>query len=237
VSLFSDLRRNFGDTDHNFVRFDTQDSAVRNATDVNVFSYPLVVYKEDISSVNTFILSNKDAYYADFRSRLNGTQDLADKSSANSFGGMGVLSVHQVKNPTGIFREFLVGDDWIDASASTSYSGVTSSRVLELSSTTGEVVWKCLEYHPSLTIRRAWFSHSRFEVPSGVEFYIGSADNPNGTSVSWSKVNSYFEPVTVDDKAAYLKAVFSGVDELDFRSFGRNGSLVISFEYEETKDL
>ena len=243
MTLFGDLRRNFGDTSHNFARFDAKESLVRTANPVNIFSYPTIIRLEDITGVTTFILSNKDNPPADSRSYLSSSATpslaikLADKTLANEFDGMGSLSVFQITNPSGVFREFLGSDEWIDAGASTNYSGVSASRVLELSSTTGEVVWKCLEYNPVDSVLRVWVSYTNLSLPSEASIWIGSADNPNGSSVSWTEVESLFEPIPIGDKAVYLKLVFSGVSELDFRPFGRNGGLIVQFEYSESKDL
>ena len=243
MSLFGDLRRNLSDTSHNFARFDAKESLVRTANPVNIFSYPTIIRLEDISAVTTFILSNKDNPPADSRSYLSSSATpslavkLADKTLANEFDGMGSLSVFQITNPSGAFREFLVSDEWIDATASTNYSGVSADRVLELTTTSGEVVWKCLEYNPIMDVVRAWVSYTNIALPAGVSLWLGSADNPNGSGVSWVEVQSLFRPIPIGDRAVYLKLVFSGTSSLDFRPFGRNGGLLVQFEYSESKDL
>lgn len=235
MALFQDIRQNTGATDHNFVKFDTQNSLVRNAIGVGTFQYPLVITTENISAVTTFILSNKDTSPADDRSFLASSAtpllayELANKTGANSLGGMGVLTTQQIINPLGAFRDYLVSYDWIDTANSTGPVDVSGRGFTNDSLTPHTVRWNCVEYNPTTHIKRVRVYHSDFTLPADAVLYVGKANNPNGTSITWQVVESYFDEYEIDDNAVYLRLDYD--TSVDFQSDGSNGFVEVQINY------
>ena len=210
-SLFKELRTGLNATDHNFVRFDQQDSDVRNATSVSLNYRPLRVYREDLSEVDTFMFSNAD-YDPDPRSKMDGTVRLADRGDANEFDGVGTLSLNGVHLPRGVFRETLATDEDIDFDSSTSGVSVnTATRTITGPSGEKEIIWKCLNYNTRRPVSRVWAYHKDFEIPADTKLFVGFAPNMDGTDVVWTEVDSYFDFVSpVQGSVSTVTTTLSG---------------------------
>lgn len=94
------------------------------------------------------------------------------------------------------------------------------------------VQWKCLEYNPDQAIKSAFIRHKDFVLPDGVTLYVGSANNPDATSITWQEVTTYIKSYDINNNALYFKMEFGdSAGFLNLRSEGLDGKILISVYY------
>lgn len=203
--VFVSTRKSLNVTDENFVRFEENLAIIDFNESLNVVSYPFIAYKEDISGVTTFVLSDRDASYVDPRSKLDGTVLLADRNNSNFLGGMGVVSTLFIVPDKSVgFVDNLESDLWVHED---------STAVLDSSVVSGNIgdffLWKPLFYNDGVDSVSVTLKFFNVSFPSGVRVFVGFNCNPDSYSdVVWFEWFSPTDVVASDGCVVWLKLVF-----------------------------